>query len=102
MGKPLLAELLKSPEYFQVHAFVRKHFKESSPHKDDTKLVEHVIDFDKLVDSKEHSEEIRNVDANTIYITCAYPEQHYVSLVDGCHDSDSGHNKSYSGISRRF
>ena len=72
VGKPLVSELVSSPHYSQIHAFVRRPFKADSPHKDEAKLIEHIIDFDKLVDNDtEQVKAIRDVGAEAVYITCA-------------------------------
>ena len=69
VGKPLLSELLKSSQYDQVHAFVRKPFKSESNHKEEAKLIEHLIDFEKLLEEQRGAEEIRDVKAEDVYIT---------------------------------
>lgn len=68
-GKPLLTELLGSSHYDRVHAFVRRPFKADSPHKENDKLIEHAIDFDKLTDSQEGAQALRDVQAEAVYIT---------------------------------
>jgi oxidoreductase len=73
VGKHLVSELLQSPQYNYVHAFVRKSFKAESLHKDSSKLVEHVIDFDKLMQSDHETvSQVKKVGAEAVYITCAY------------------------------
>lgn len=73
VGKHLVNELLQSPQYSNVHAFVRKPFKAESAHKDSSKLVEHVIDFDKLMHSDEETvTQVKKVGAEAIYITRMY------------------------------
>ncbi|PWN36399.1 uncharacterized protein FA14DRAFT_114503, partial [Meira miltonrushii] len=69
VGKPLLSELLKSPQYDQVHAFVRKPFKNESSYKEEAKLIEHLLDFEKLLEEGKGVEEIRDVKAEAVYIT---------------------------------
>lgn len=69
VGKPLLSELLKSPQYDQVHTFVRKPFKNESSHKEEAKLIEHLLDFEKLLDEGKGAEEIKKVQAEAVYIT---------------------------------
>lgn len=69
VGKPLLSELLKSSEYDQIHTFVRKPFKAESNYKDEGKLVEHLIDFEKLLEEQKGSKEIHDINAKAIYIT---------------------------------
>lgn len=68
VGKSLLGDLIKSSHYNKVHAFVRRPFKAESPYKDEDKLVEHVVDFDKLVDTGEGAQAFKDVKANTVYI----------------------------------
>jgi oxidoreductase len=72
VGKHLVTELLQSSDYSNIHAFVRKPFKASSAHKDSTKLIEHIIDFDKLLqEDADTIAQIKNVKAEAVYITCA-------------------------------
>jgi oxidoreductase len=68
VGKSLLGDLIKSSNYNKVHAFVRRPFKAESPYKDEDKLVEHVVDFDKLVDTGEGAQAFKDVKADTVYI----------------------------------
>lgn len=79
VGKPLLSELLKSPSYSQVHAFVRRPFKESSEYKNESKLQEHIIDFENLIketgDANPEAQSIKNVAAEAVYITCECPSE---------------------------
>lgn len=74
VGKPLLSELLSSSHYSQIHAFVRRPFKEASDFKNEAKLQEHIIDFEKLIketgDANTEAQSIKNVDAEAVYITC--------------------------------
>jgi oxidoreductase len=76
VGKPLLAQLLSSTHHSNVHAFVRRPFKEASPFKEESRLQEHVIDFDKLIDVSEGSHSahivhtIKSIGASSVYITC--------------------------------
>jgi len=71
VGKPLIASLISSTFYSKVHAFVRTPFKDQSNFKDEAKLVEHIIDFDKLLkDDVEQIQSIREVCAEAVYITC--------------------------------
>lgn len=69
VGKPLLSELLKSTEYDQVHTFVRKPFKSESVYKDEAKLIEHILDFEKLLKEERGSKDINEIKAEAIYIT---------------------------------
>lgn len=69
VGKVLLGDLLRSSHYGKVHAFVRRPFKAQSAYKDEDKLVEHIVDFDKLVDTDEGAQAFKEVKANTVFIT---------------------------------
>lgn len=82
VGKPLVAELIASSYYSKVHAVVRRPFKQESPHKDEAKLVEHVIDFENILkatsskdggSSSDEVKAVRDIGAEAIYITCEFP-----------------------------
>lgn len=67
-----------------MHAFVRRSFKDASGHGDNAKLVEHIIDYDKLVpagegatsaddaDAAGQADKLRSVGAEAVYITRAF------------------------------
>ena len=81
VGKPVVAELVASPYYASVHAFVRRPFKAQSAYKDEAKLVEHIVDFDKLTEGSAGAQEIKALGAEAVYITCGYLCAEVVVLV---------------------
>jgi oxidoreductase len=48
VGSEVLTSLIASPHYTTIHSFVRK--ASSTPSSSDSKVVEHVVDFEKLCD----------------------------------------------------
>ncbi|UZJ55573.1 hypothetical protein CBS101457_004893 [Exobasidium rhododendri] len=78
VGKCLLSQLLSSDHYAKVHIISRRPFKDNSTFRSETRLEEHIIDFDKLIDddarddngsAKATAAAIKEIAAETVYIT---------------------------------
>jgi oxidoreductase len=83
VGKPLLSHLLSSPQYSKVHAIVRRPFKENSEFKEETKLQEHIIDFEELLkdgSASNPAKTVGKVKASAVYITCKCTRDTKISL----------------------
>lgn len=81
VGSSLLSALLASGAYGQIHAFVRKPFKERKGLASDERVVEHIVDFDKLIGDKPdvaESKKFRDIRADVVYIareSCFFGKQ---------------------------
>ncbi|CAO1626155.1 unnamed protein product [Parajaminaea phylloscopi] len=65
VGKEVLAELLRTDHFAQVHSFGRRASGQEHP-----KLVEHIVDFEKLADGDEaEASKLRQVGADATIIT---------------------------------
>lgn len=66
VGSEVLSSLIASPHYTTIHSFVRK---PSSTPSSDSRIIEHVVDFEKLCDGDaSQAEKFKEVKADSVLI----------------------------------